>query len=170
MWRLTGALLLTACGGWWGLDRSAALADRVNALEAWEAALELLTGELTFSLPDLPTLFSTLSAQAPPTAGQVFAAALRGLDSLGEKPLAQIWQESLRATPSPLTGEDLEALDRLGLILGRYGWEEQQTALQSLARHLEERRRGAEAKAAAVGRTYTTLGLALGAFCAILLL
>lgn len=170
MWKLTGALLLTACGGWWGLNRANVLARRVAALEAWEAALELLEGELTFSLPDLPALFSTLSTQAPPPAGQVFAAALRGLDALGEKPLAQIWQESLRAGPTPLAGEDLEALDRLGLILGRYGWEEQQTALRSLSHHLEERRREAAAKAAAGGRIYTTLGLALGAFCAILLL
>lgn len=170
MWKLTGALLLTACGGWWGLNRSAALGRRAAALEAWEAALELLEGELAFSLPDLPTLFSTLSTQAPPPARQVFAAALRGLDELGEKPLPQIWRESLRAAPGPLAGEDLEALDRLGMILGRYGWEEQKTALRALGRLLEERRRGAADKAAAVGRTYPTLGLALGAFGAILLL
>lgn len=170
MGRLTGAALLMGCGLWCGLRAAGALAGRVRDLEAWIAALGLLEGELTFSLPDLPELLESLSRKAPSPAGETFGAALRGLDRLGVLPFEEIWSGAVRSTPGGLSPHDRELLCRLGTILGRYGWEEQREALRALRCELEEERSNARAEWRSKGRTHAALGFAAGTFLTILLL
>lgn len=170
MAKLMGAVLLIGCGAWWGLQAAGGLLGRVRDLEAWLTALRLLEGELAFSLPDLPDLLEQLSHKAPAPAGGVFAAALRGMDRLGEVSFETIWAAALKASPGRLAAHDLETLERLGGVLGRYGWEEQLSALRALRRDLEESRSAAREESGNKGRTYTALGFALGTFLTILLL
>lgn len=170
MAKLTGAVLLIGCGAWWGLQAAGGLLGRVRDLEAWLTALRLLEGELVFSLPAIPDLLERLSRKAPSPAGAAFAAALRGLDRLGEVSFETIWASALKASPGRLSPHDLETLKRLGSVLGRYGWEEQISALRALRRDLEESRSAARTESGSKGRTYTALGFALGAFLTILLL
>ena len=165
-----GVVLLIGCGAWWGLRAAGGLMGRVRDLEAWIAALSLLEGELSFSLPAVPELLETLSHKTQSPAGETFAAALRGLDRLGELPFEDIWSGAVRSSPGRLTPHDLETLCRLGNVLGRYGWEEQRAALRALRHELEEGRSAARTEWGSKGRTYTALGFALGTFLAILLL
>lgn len=168
--RLLGALLVTLGGLWMGLKGAWELSCRARALSSWENALELWEGELSFRLPDLPGLLEDLSRRAAEPAGSALAAVRPGLSQLGERSFGEIWEEALAQVPGGLDGEDLELLGRLGGILGRCGWDEQRSAVERTRLALEERARDLRQERQGRERTRCVLGLALGAFAAILLL
>lgn len=170
MARIVGGAMLVCCGAWWGLMRAGKLRKRLGALEAWTAALVLLEGELAFSLPALPELLVLLSERAAEPAGEVFAAALAGMEELGRYSFGEIWRRVLAGFPGGLWEEDVLALSRLGEVLGRYGWEEQISALRAVRSGLEEVYRREAGRAAGQGKTWVTVGVCLGTFGAILLL
>lgn len=170
MERLMGALLLTLGGLWAGIGAAGELSRRCRALESWETALELWTGELAFRLPDLPGLLEDLSRRAPAPAGEALAAARLGLSQLGERSVGEIWTEALAGAPGGLDRGDLEILDRLGGILGRCGGEEQRRAVERTRLALEDRSRLLREERQGRERTRCVLGLSLGAFAALLLL
>ncbi len=170
MGKLMGAVLLTAGGLFLGLEAAAGLSRRRAALEAWETALALMEGELAFSLPDLPTLLTALSRRVPAPARETMAAALKGLDRVGEQTFEDIWTGTLQTVPGALAGEDVDLLARLGAALGRYGWEDQRSLVRQLREELSRRRVRVGEERDRTGRAYGTLGFALGAFLTILLL
>lgn len=170
MGKVIGAVLLMGCGAWIGLSAAGELRRRGRELEDWMAALALLEGEMAFSLADLPALLEGLSRRAPAGARPVFAAAAEGLETLGERSFGEIWTQALAAHPGGLAREDVETLDRLGEVLGRYGWEEQRASLRALLADLARRREEAGRELERKGRSYAAAGFALGAFGAILLL
>ena len=169
MLRLLGAALLVAgCGGL-GFSAAGRLARRVGVLRALLGALEGMERELSFRLTPMPELLER-AAESPPPAGELFARCRARLDELGERPLSQLWRESVEDTPLGLTGPALLALEELGDVLGRYDGEEQRAALArtraELGRALEQAREESEKQ----GRMYRALGLTAGAMLAILLL
>ena len=170
MRRLLGALLLTVGGLWAGLWAARELSRRARALTSWESALELLEGELSFHLPDLPGLLTDLSRRVAPPARNALAAAHQGLSRLGESSFGEIWEEALTQSTGGLDEGDMELLVRLGGILGRCGWSEQRGAVERTRLALEERSRRLQEERRGRERTRCVLGLALGAFAAILLL
>lgn len=170
MGRLLGALLLTLGGLWAGMGAAGELSSRARALASWENALELWEDELAFRLPDLPGLLEDLSRRAAEPAGDALAAVRTGLSQLGERSFGEIWEEALVGTPGGLNQGDRELLGRLGGILGRCGGSEQRSAVERTRRALEERSRLLREERRGRERTRCVLGLALGAFAALLLL
>ena len=162
------ALLVGGCGAV-GFSAAGRLARRVEVLRALLGALEGMERELSFRLTPMPELLER-AAESPPPAGELFARCRARLDELGERPLSQLWRESVEDTPLGLTGPALLALEELGDVLGRYDGEEQRAALArtraELGRALEQAREESEKQ----GRMYRALGLTVGAMLAILLL
>lgn len=170
MLKFLGMLLLTGCCLRLGLEKARSLVRRAETLETWQAALGLLTGEMAFRMPDMPALLEGLSQRAGSPAAETFAAAAKGMKRLGEHSFAEIWCNALEVNCGALDGEDRATLARLGNVLGRYGWEDQCQAVETVARDLGERARQARTQLGREGKAYGTLGLALGAFLSILLL
>ena len=170
MIRLLGALLLMGGGLWLGLERARTLVKRRQALDAWAQALALLEGELAFSLPAMPLLLERVSRRAEAPAREVLDTARGSLTQLGERSFPQLWSEALHREPGGLAPEELEQLDRLGELLSQRSWEDQRTAAEAVRQTLLARREQVAEALGREGKTYGTLGLALGTFLTILLL
>lgn len=170
MAKLLGALLLMGGGLWWGLGRARELSRRQAALAAWAEALALLEGELAFSLPDMPQLLEKLSREAASPAGEALEAVWLGLDRLGEKSFSQLWRQAVTEHPGALAPEELEQLCRLGAQLSGRGWQDQRKAAETVRSSLLAQGERVREELRREGRSYGTLGLALGAFLTILLI
>ena len=170
MVRIAGALLLVGAGLWAGLERGRVQDRRVRALREWAEALDLWARELAYRLPTTAQLLSTLTQRGPAGPKQVFGQALAGLDGLGEQDFETIWQRALADGETDLPDQELELLKGLGAVLGGYGWEDQHSAVERVARQLE--RRGETLAQALVQerKTWGVLGLSAGCALAILLL
>lgn len=170
MIRLIGALLLAGGASLLGVLAAGRLDRRVRALQALLGALELLERELSFRLTPMPALLSTLAKRSPAPINAFFARCLAGLSALGERTLADLWEEALEKVPMDLEEEERQILRELGSVLGRYDGESQQESLglarvrlgQCLVKAGEERSR--------MGRVYRVLGLAGGSLLVIVLL
>lgn len=161
---LTGGCLRLALGA------AEEMARRASALGAWRAALEDMKGELAFRLPDMPQLLEGLARRAASPAAETFAGAGQELDRLGVEPFCELWRQAVEGCNALLSREEREDLCRLGEVLGRYGWEDQRQAVEQVERRLAEREDRLRRQLRREGRTYGTLGLALGGFLTILLL
>lgn len=170
MLKLLGAALMVGGGAWAGLNAAGELSRRARALEAWCGALELMENELTFRLPAMPELAQRLSRSARAPAREVFLALQKGLERLGEASFEELWREALTACPGGLGGEELDILQTLGAVLGRYGGEDQCRSLKSARRALAERGAQVREELRRKGKAYAATGVALGALATILLL
>ncbi len=170
MLRLLGAVLVVGGAGALGLLAAQKLRRRVENLRAMTGALELAERELSFRLPPIPDLFSSLERRAPAPAGACFGRCLAGMDRLGEDSLGTLWREAVEETLPDLAPEDREELAELGEVLGRYDGEGQRQALALTRARLERNLERAEADRDSRGRLCAALGLTAGAFGAILLL
>ena len=169
MIRMLGAVCLAAGPVWLGMSAAAELAHRERALGALCAGLELMERELSFRLTPMPELLERLSRQADPPADGLFAGCREGLSSLGERSLAELWKAGVRQPALLLEAEELALLDGLGQVLGSYDGEGQLAALAQTCAALERALAEARSERKRMGRVYQTLGLAAGAFLAILL-
>lgn len=170
MIRLLGALLTAGGGAFLGFAAAGRLKRRAGVLRQLASALEQMDREISFRLTPMPELMERLSAEYPPPVGQLFANCRRGMEHLGERPLAEIWREALGETDLDLEGRGAAVLDELGEVLGRFGESGLHDALvragEELTREGELAREDGEKR----GRMYQVLGLAAGGLLVILLL
>ncbi len=164
--RLTGAALLTAAGLLAGLMALQAL--RAQAVRRSELCrmLALMEFELARFHTPLPALFKTLAEQAEGAGAALGRRMETGLESLGEREFAGIWDDAVR----PLPGRERAILLPLGHVLGRYGTEEQLRAVAVCLRDMEQARDEAGAAVRDKGRIYIGLSAASGAVAAVLLM
>ncbi len=170
MVRLLGALLLSGGTTLLGFLAAARLNRRVGALRAFLGALELLERELSFRLTPMPALLAILAQRSPAPVDAFFTRCLQSMDGLGEKTLAQIWDEALVAVPMDLGKEAGQILRELGSVLGRYDGQGQRESLNLAQIRLEQCLLAAGEERSRMGRVYRSLGLTLGALLVILLL
>lgn len=170
MLKLLGAALMVGGGAWVGLKAAGELSRRVKALDAWQDALALMENELSFRLSSMPELMERLSHSVRPPAKEAFAKLQTDLSRLGEASFEELWREALATHPGGLSGEELNVLQTLGTVLGRYGWEDQCRSLESARASLTERAAQAREELRQKGKAYAATGVALGAFVTILLL
>ena len=168
MIRLLGAALLVGGGTALGLCAAGRLSGRVEAIEALLEGLELMERELAFHLAATAQLLER-AARASPPARDFFTACRTGMGQLGEKTMADIWEEAL-----PLAGDIGRraqlALGALGPVLGRYDGPGQQESLAAAREELTGCLEQARKERMRLGRVYCALGAAAGAFGAIVLL
>lgn len=166
--KTVGCILLLGASGWFGLGAVWGLKARAAQLAALLGALEEMERELSCRLTPMPELLGRLARTTGPV-GEFFALCAEGLDRLGERSFAQLWNRALEAAGLSLEEEDLRPLAELGGSLGRYDGASQCAALQQAHGRLEERLRDAEERRERLGRVYGALSLAAGTFLIILL-
>lgn len=170
MLKLLGLLLTAAGAAGVGFSAAAGLSRRVRTLRDLLGALELMEREIAFQLTPMDELFARLAQRTPEPAGAFFARCRRGLSSLGERSLSQIWRQALTEVSLGLDAQTLDTLAGLGDLLGRYDGEGQKEALEQARLQLCQDLRRAEEDQAQRGHMYRMLGLTAGAFLVIVLL
>ena len=167
--RILGALLLAGGSAALGFRAASRLAVRCRAQRAMLGALEQLERELGFRLASMPELLAAAAGRAAPPAQDFLRQCLAGLDELGEKSMAQIWDEALPAA-GDLGETAFTVLRSLGAVLGRFDGEAQRESLASARGELALCLEQAEEERRRMGRVYGALGVTAGAFLSILLL
>ena len=91
-----GCILLLGASGWLGLAAVWGLKARVEQLRAFLGALEEMERELACRLSPMPELLGRL-ARTPGPVGEFFGLCAGGLERLGERSFAQLWDKALGA-------------------------------------------------------------------------
>jgi stage III sporulation protein AB len=168
--RAAGAALLLAGSGGLGLAAVRQLDRRVAALRSLTQALELLERELDFHLPPMGELLLAVAQRCQQPAARFLQSVGERLGELDGRPLSQLWGRAVRELLPALKPCDLETLDCVGAVLGRYDGEGQRHAIAAardrlgalLADAVQERRRQ--------GRVYGAVSVTAGIFLTLLLL
>lgn len=167
--RALGCALLLGASGWFGLGAVWGLKARVDQLIAFLGALEEMERELSCRLTPMPELLGRL-ARTPGPVGEFFALCTDGLEHLGERSFASLWNKALCAADLSMDEDDLRPLSELGGSLGRYDCDSQCAAIGQARARLEVRLTDAQERRERLGRVYGALSLAAGTFLIILLL
>lgn len=165
-----GALLTVGGGAFLGFDAHRWLRRRARVLRQLAGALEQMDREIAFRLTPMPQLMEELAADYPPPVGTLFANCRKGMEELGERPLAEIWRQALADTPLDLEGRAAGILDELGEVLGRFEESGLRSALARAVAELTREGELAREDGEKRGRMYQVLGLAWGGLLVILLL
>ena len=166
---LIGKLLVLGGMTVLGLRHAGGLRSRVHCLGAFLGAVERAQRELAFSLPPVEELLARMGEGLRDPAGKWFLDCRTAFQQRREECLEEIWARRLREAELPLKEEDLDLLNGLGGLLGRFDGESQEKALGQIHARLEEQLAGAREDAQRLGKVYGTLGVAMGLFCVILL-
>lgn len=170
MLRMIGTALLAGGSVLLGGCAVRHLSARVRELEDLIHSLHTILRELEYRLAPLPELLTQAAEQ---TGGQVsafFRLCAQGAGHLNGRTFQMVWRQAMEAGQLRLEQPDLEVLEHLGGVLGRYDGESQRQALRESLDRLERNRQEAEDQSRRLGRVYRVLGLAGGAFILILMI
>ena len=162
--KLSGALLVTAAGAAAGLRKKYELRRRAELLSALVTALGLMEQEVAALQTPLPELFRTLARDGPEETRAFFAAVAT---MTGQVPISVLWRA--QANMLALSEQALKTLAALGMSLGRSDADRQAAEIALTRRRLDGLLRQEREELRVHGRTYTGLGLSLGAMLAIIL-
>ena len=163
--KVGGALLVTAAGAAAGLRKKTELRRRAELLSALVTALGLMEQEVAALQTPLPELFRTLARNGPEETRTFFASVAM---MTGLVPISVLWREQVDTLP--LSGQAGITLAALGLSLGRCDADRQAAEITLTRRRLDSLLQQEREELRVHGRTYTGLGLSLGAMLAIILL
>ena len=164
--RALGAALVALAFLAAGLARASELRRRAELLSALVSALEILGGEIA-RLAGLDEAAARLARSGPRPVRGFFAHFGAGLGRLGELEVSELWDAAARSLP--LRGDEYEALSSAGRCLGRYGADEQLSALARSAQELAALAGRAREQSESGRRLYAGAGLAAGLLAAIAL-
>lgn len=170
MMRLVGIALLSAGAVLLGMCAVLHMNNRVNELRQLVAGLETMLRELDYRLAPLPELLRQAAEQTRGRTAAFFELCARGAEHLNGRTFQSVWNQALEAGQLRLEQSDLDVLEQLGGILGRYDVESQHKALETVLARLEEQWSEAAEQSKRLGRVYGVLGLTAGAFLMILLI
>lgn len=156
--RLLGAALLTGLGGAVGGAAVRSLRRRAELLRELSAGLGLMAEELTLLRTPLPDIFDLLGDRP-------FFCLLRA--GFGAEPTAALWRRAAEALD--IKQADREALASLAPVVGRYDAARQAAEISLVRARLDRSAQALEADLSGRARTYTGLGLSLGAMLAVIL-
>ena len=164
--RLTGAALVTAAGLLAGLGVAERMRARAELLAELCRMLDMMEYELGRFRTPMPELFEKLAGLAEGRTGRFCAAGAEGLTHIGQRDMAQIWQDALEELPRPAG----DLMRPLGPVLGRYGAEEQLRAVEGCCQAMERARDEARCQLRERGRVAVGVAAAGAAAVAVLLL
>ena len=170
MIRLVGAALLTAGSSLLGLCAVRQLDDRVRDLRQLIIGLEAIVREMDYHLAPLPELLERAAAETGDRVSQFFALCARGASHLNGRTCQMVWCQAAEAGQLRLDQSDMDLLEQLGSVLGRYDGKSQSQALAAAAARFEERYKEAVEQRRRQGKVYGVLGMTAGAFLMILLI
>lgn len=170
MIRLLGAVLLTGGAALLGLCAVRHMNSRVNDLRYLIQGVESMLRELTYRLAPLPELLQFAQTQTEGRVALFFDLCAQGAEHLNGRSFQTVWEQAAEASQMRLEQPDLQCLEQLGSVLGRYDGDSQRKALEAAAVRLEEQHSMAEEQSRRFGKVYSVLGLTAGAFLMILLI
>jgi stage III sporulation protein AB len=169
--RLIGAILIIAGTTAWGVSGAMALRSRCADISSVRRALGAMEREICDRLAPMPDIAERLSKDADMPARAFFENVRSRMDELGSVEFSAIWRHALADTPQlNLTGEELDVLGALSLVLGRYDTQEQRREIRYAASRFEEFSRRAELSRDRNGRVRAFLGVAAGVFAVLILI
>lgn len=170
MLRMAGAILLSGGAALMGLCAVRYMDVRVHHLRMVIHGLETILREMDYRLAPLPELLSLAAKETESNSAEFFAMCAKGAEHLNGRSFQEVWEQAAEASELRLEQEDLELLEQLGGILGRYDRENQRQALEKAMDRLGKQCGKAVEQRGNLGRVYTVLGLTAGAFFVILLI
>lgn len=162
-------LIVSGCAGV-GISANRRMARRVAALRSMSAALELLGHELDFRLAPLEEVFSSASQRVTEPASAVFRSCAEKLRAEDRQLMSDIWSLTLRKELPELEQHEIECLQRVGAVLGRFDAQRQQSVISTAVEQLEAYLREAADERKRKGTLYGTVSAAAGLFLVIILL
>ena len=161
MTHIAGALLIALGCCWLGEGKARKLRDRERALNAVISALEQMSREMTLCLTPLPQLMERIGLQSPSPARELLLGCGQAMERLPQEPFSYIWKKQARKITC-LNEQDIQALEPLGEVLGRYGAEAQADGIHAVAETLRAHHAGAMDDSRRLGRVYRAVGAAGG--------
>ena len=161
----TGAAFLISGGAILGLAAVKRLNDRAKTLASLVSAMDYLHAEVKFGLTPLPDVMRKLAFNYP---GLFFSRCEKQVTP--ENGFSGIWKSALKETRLPLRPEELQALEELGNVLGRFEAGAQENAITLAKERLRASHITARDEQMSKSRLFGFLGAALGAVTAILLI
>ena len=159
--KLLGAALVAAAFAVLGASEALRLRRRARLTSELAAGLELLRGEIVSRLAPMPEAAERLARHGPEGTRVFYAAVCTGLESFGGAEFSELWRRALGLLD--IGAPARAALLNLGASLGRYGAEEQGSAISAC--ELELRRE----EARVMGRLRAGLAAGAGLILAIVL-
>ncbi len=170
MIRLFGAMLLAAGAVLMGSCAVRHMKLRVQELQNLIHGLNIVCRELGYRMAPLPELLGQASSQTEGRVSEFFRLCAQGAAHLNGRSFPSVWKQAAEAGQLRLEPSDLDLLERLGGILGRYDGESQQQALRQAIEQLEVQTQAAEKQSLHLGKIYRVLSLSAGAFVLILMM
>lgn len=170
MLRMIGTALLAGGSVLLGGCAVRHLNARVRELDDLIHGLHTMLRELEYRLAPLPELLMRAAEQTGGHVSDFFRLGAQGAEHLNGRTFQMVWRQTVEAGQLRLEQSDLDVLDHLGGVLGRYDGESQRQALRESIDRLEHNRQEAEDQSCRLGRVYRVLGLVGGAFILILMI
>ena len=170
MLKWLGILLLITGGTMTGAAAAACLKNRVQALSAMLAALEVLKGEICTLLTPLPEAISRLARMEQLEVYPLFRRLEALLPDLGAQSFSALWERAVIESSLPFSSEERHCLLQMGESLGRFDAQAQAVAISRCMDLLGQYLAEARQKAVGDGRLCQGLGLSGGVLLAVLLL
>ena len=168
MIRVLGTALLALGGTAMGFCAAREVSYRAEVLNDLAASLSLLEQDLELGGYSLQECFRALTDRGGGAVQWFFTACVEGMDRLEERPFPELW--SGLSGELPIGREGRKILSALGEILGRCETERQMRALRTAGEALVLLAQENGEQCRRQGRVYQAVGMASGAFLAILLL
>lgn len=172
MFKLIGSLCIVFGCSMIGVIANKRLRDHVSVLQNLIAIVQTIESEISSQLSPIPAALQT----AVNTIGNKNSACvafinqvLIGLEIKGPHVFPEIWRSSVADTLEVLNEREKNLLNELADKLGRYGAEEQLSALRTVRSGLSRFMQSAEEEKSRSGKVYMTLGTALGIALVIIL-
>ena len=143
---------------------------RIGTIQSLLCALEIMERELSFRMPLLEEILSAAACSTLGPTQRFLSACRKELENNLEKPFAEIWSRAAREQLVALKKSDLDLINTLGGVLGRYDSDGQRQAIGQIRCHFERLLLNAETERRSQGKVYRVLGTAVGSFLVILLL
>ncbi|MGI6030436.1 MAG: stage III sporulation protein AB [Eubacteriales bacterium] len=166
---LLGIGLVALCGGI-GVQAGGVLHRRRKGIHTLVFALDLLNGEIAYSMTPLRRAFYKIAAVTEGPVQDFFTVCARRMEAHDQR-LTDIWREELQPLREslPLGREEVDSLLELGAVLGKNDQENQKLALDRARMQLQSLLEEARQKEREGVRLYRSLGVAAGVFLALLL-
>lgn len=141
----------------------------INDLKDVSLALSELGAELSASLLPLPTAVDKLKSRALGTARIFYENVSDKMNEIGTKEFSRLWQTAAEESLATLRKSELDAVCRLGSVLGRYGIEEQEREIEKCIAELDASRKRETDKLRHDAKMYVGLASCFGILLMIIL-
>lgn len=160
-----GALLVFLGGLLGGMGAAGRLRRAARELRELERTMALVAYALECYRLPTPALARQLAQSAPGAGAALFARVAAAMEDEPELSLDTLWAHALDGVAEVAR----PSLTAFGAVLGRYAAEEQARAAERCRRELDRLAEDAERESARNGRVYITVGAAVGAMAAIVM-